>query len=176
VLQSSTDQWQVAFALGIAAVHWCGVTADLHDEQPPIGVIAVSQACSQPVLLSSTDQWEVTVALSIAAVHWCGVIADLHDQQPAVAVIAVSQTCSQPVLHSSTDQWEVVVAFSTTAVHFCGVTADLHDEQPQEYHKPALSLFCTAALTSGKVCSDAKPMPCSTVLGKMHSPLFNAAL
>ena len=38
-----------------AAVHLSWFTAQLYEEQISIGVIAVTQACCEPVLQSSTD-------------------------------------------------------------------------------------------------------------------------
>ena len=40
VLQSSTKQWGLHFALNLAAVHWCWVTAHLYAEHIPTGVSA----------------------------------------------------------------------------------------------------------------------------------------
>ena len=44
------------FALTSAAVHWSCNTAHLYEEQISIGVIAVAQACCEPVLHSNTEQ------------------------------------------------------------------------------------------------------------------------
>ena len=44
VLQSSTEQWGLHFALTSAAVHWCCSTARLFEEETSKGVIAVAQA------------------------------------------------------------------------------------------------------------------------------------
>ena len=41
VLQSSTEQWGLHFALTLAAVHWCWVPAHLYEKQISIGVSAV---------------------------------------------------------------------------------------------------------------------------------------
>ncbi len=40
VLQSSTEQWGLHFALSSAALHWCWVTAHLYEEQISTGVVA----------------------------------------------------------------------------------------------------------------------------------------
>jgi len=42
VLQSSTELWGLHFALNLAAVHWCWVTAHLYEEQIFTGVTAVT--------------------------------------------------------------------------------------------------------------------------------------
>ena len=42
-----------------AAVHWCGITADLYAQQILIGVAAVSHGVCQPVSKSSIVQWEM---------------------------------------------------------------------------------------------------------------------
>ncbi len=42
VLQSSTEQWGLHFALNRAAVHWCRVTAHLYEWQNSMGVFAVA--------------------------------------------------------------------------------------------------------------------------------------
>jgi len=49
------------FALNSAAIHWCWVAAHLYEEQISIGVLAVTQACCQPVLQSSIEQLELTL-------------------------------------------------------------------------------------------------------------------
>jgi len=67
VLQSSTEQWGMHFALSSVAEHWCWVTAHLYEEQISIGVIAVTQACCELSLHSSTEQWGMHFALSSAA-------------------------------------------------------------------------------------------------------------
>ncbi len=51
-----------------------------------IGVIEVTQACSEPVLQSSIKQWEMQFALTIVAVHWCWVTAHLYEQQRALSL------------------------------------------------------------------------------------------
>ena len=56
VLQSSTEQCGMHFALISAAVHIFWITALLYEEQMSIGVIAVTQACCEPVLQSITEQ------------------------------------------------------------------------------------------------------------------------
>jgi len=49
-LQSNTEQWGSYFASTSAAVLWCYITAHLNEEQFSIGVIAIAQACCEPVL------------------------------------------------------------------------------------------------------------------------------
>ena len=49
-MQSSSEQWGSYSALTIAALLWCCITANLYEEQISIGVIAVAQACCEPVL------------------------------------------------------------------------------------------------------------------------------
>ncbi len=88
-----------------AAVRWCWVTAHLYEQQIFIGVIAVTQACCEPVLQSSTGQCGMHFAKTSAAVHWCWVTAHLYEQQNFIGVIAVTQACCEPVLQSSTGQW-----------------------------------------------------------------------
>ena len=70
VLQSSTEQWGMQFALPSAAVHCYWVTAHLYEEQISVGVIAVTQVSCEPVLQSSTEQWGMQFALPSAAVHF----------------------------------------------------------------------------------------------------------
>jgi len=67
ILQSSTEQWRMHFALTSVAVRYSWVTAYLYVEQILIGVIAVTQACCQAVLQSSTEQWGMQVCLD----QWC---------------------------------------------------------------------------------------------------------
>jgi len=64
VLQSSTEQWRMHFALTSVAVNWSWVTAYLYVEQILIGGTAVTQACCQAVLQSSTEQWRMHFALT----------------------------------------------------------------------------------------------------------------
>jgi len=80
-LQSSTEQWASYFALTSAAVHWCCITAHLCGYQISIGVIAVTQACCEPVLQSSTEQQGSYFALISAAVHRCCITAHLYEEQ-----------------------------------------------------------------------------------------------
>ena len=91
-MQSSTEQWEMHFALTSAAVHEFGLIAHLHGEQISINVIAVTQACCEHVLQSSTEQWEMQSALTSAAVHECWVAAHLYGEQISIGVIAVTQT------------------------------------------------------------------------------------
>jgi len=77
VLHSSTEQWEMHFALSSAALHWCWVTAHLYEEHISMGVIALSQACCEPVVQSSTEQWGMHFAQTSAAEHWCWVTAHL---------------------------------------------------------------------------------------------------
>ena len=58
------------FALISAAVHFFWITALLCEEQMSIGVIAVTQACCEPVLQSNTEQWGMRFTLVTAAVHF----------------------------------------------------------------------------------------------------------
>ena len=44
-------------------------------------VIAVTQACYEPVLQSSTEQWGVHFANTRAALHWYRVTAHLCEHQ-----------------------------------------------------------------------------------------------
>ena len=61
-----------------AAVHLSWFTAQLYDEQISIGVIAVTQACCEPVLQSNTEQWGMHFALPSAAVHLSWFTAHLY--------------------------------------------------------------------------------------------------
>ena len=90
------------FALTSVAVHWCWVTAHLYEQNISIGVIAETQACSEPVSQSTTEQWGMQIALTSVAVHWCWVTAHLYEQQMSMGVIAVTQACKEPVLQSNT--------------------------------------------------------------------------
>ena len=68
-MQSSTEQWGSNYALTSAAVHLCCITVQLYEQQISIGVIARSQAWSEPDLHSSAAQWGACFALRSAAVH-----------------------------------------------------------------------------------------------------------
>jgi len=78
VLQSSTKQWGMYFALNNAAVQWCCSTVHLYQEQISIGVFAVTQASCEPVLQSSTELWGIHFALTSAAVHCYWVTAHFY--------------------------------------------------------------------------------------------------
>ncbi len=56
VLQSSTEQWEMQFAMPSAAVHGYWATAHLYEQQISIGVIAATQTSCEPVLRRSTEQ------------------------------------------------------------------------------------------------------------------------
>jgi len=106
-LQSSTEQWEMQFALLSVAVHGCCVTAHLYEEQISIGVIAVTQTSCEPVLQSSTAQRGMQFALLSAAVHFFCVMALLYEEQISISVTALSQTRCEPELQSSTEQWKI---------------------------------------------------------------------
>jgi hypothetical protein len=53
----------------------------LNEEQIPIGVIAVTQACCEPVVQSTTDQWGLHFAQTSAALHFCWFTAHLNEEQ-----------------------------------------------------------------------------------------------
>ncbi len=94
-------------------------------------------------------------ALTSAAVHECWVTAHLYGEQISIGVIAVTKTCCEPVLQSSTEQWELHFALTRHAVHWCCLTANLYEQQTSIFgvavaQKPAVSLFCRAALNSGE--------------------------
>ena len=64
------QHWTVgnAFANTSAAVHWWWISAHLCEQQAFIGVIAVTQACCEPVLQSSIGQCGTQFAKTRAAV------------------------------------------------------------------------------------------------------------
>ena len=92
-------------------MHWCCITAHLHEEQISICVTAVAQACCEAVLQSSPEQWGSYFALTSAAVHWCCITAHLHEEQISIGVTAVAQACCEPVLQSSPEQWGSYFAY-----------------------------------------------------------------
>ncbi len=98
-----------AFSKTSVAVHWCWVTAQLHEKQIFIGAIAVTQGYCEPVMQSSTEQWGVHFCKTSVAVHWCWVTAQLYEQQIFVDAMAVTEGYSEPVLPSSTEQWGVQI-------------------------------------------------------------------
>ena len=97
------------FAQTSAAVHWCWVTAHLYEQQISIGVIALTQACCEPVLQSSTGQCVGHLATTSAAVQWCWVTAHLYEQQSLIGVIAVTQAGCEPVLESRLESVECIL-------------------------------------------------------------------
>ncbi len=85
--------------------------------------------------------------------QWFWVTSHLYGEQISIAVFAVSQGCCQPVLQSSTEQWVMQFAKSSAIVHWVWETSRLYGEQMSigvfAVIKPAVSLFCRAALSSG---------------------------
>ncbi len=79
------------FALIIAAVHFCWLTAHLYEEQTSIGVIAGRQACCEPVLPSTSQQWGMQFAQTSAAVHLSWLTAHLYEEQFSIGVYVVTQ-------------------------------------------------------------------------------------
>ena len=65
------------------------LTAHLYEEQISIGVIAVAQACCEPVLQSNTEQQGSYIALTSAAVHWSCITAHLCEGQISTGLIEV---------------------------------------------------------------------------------------
>ena len=120
-------QWELHFAQTSAAVHLSRLTAHLYEQQISIGLVAVTQACCEPVLQSNTEQWGLHFAQNSVAVHLSWLTAHLSEQQISIGVIAVTQACCEPVLHSNTEQWELHFAQTRAAVHFCWLTAHLYE-------------------------------------------------
>ncbi len=60
-----------------------------------MGVVAVAQACCEPVLQSSIEQWGSYFALTSAAVLWCCIIAHLYEEQISISLIAVAEACCE---------------------------------------------------------------------------------
>ena len=89
------------FAQTSAAVHFCSFTAHLYEEQISIGVIAVTQACCEPVVQSSCEQWTLHIAQTSAPMHFCWLAAHLYEEEISIGVIAETQACCAPVLQNS---------------------------------------------------------------------------
>ena len=87
-----------------AAVYIFWFNPHLYKEQIYIGVVAVTQACCEPVLQSSTEQREIHSAQTSAAVYICWFSPHLYEEQFPIGVIAVTQACCEPVLQSSTEE------------------------------------------------------------------------
>jgi len=86
-------------------------------------------------------------------VFWCWVSAELYEEQNFIGVIAVAKACYQALLQSSTEQWKLYFSKGTAAVYWCWDTAELYEEQTfigeLHWHRPAVTLFCRAELSSG---------------------------
>ena len=67
-VQSSTEQWEMHFALTSVAFHCWWVTAHLYEQQIFLGATAVKIGCCKPVLQSSTEQWVLHFAKISATV------------------------------------------------------------------------------------------------------------
>jgi len=71
------------------------LTAHLYEEQISIGVIALTQACCEPVLQSSTEQWGMHFAQTSAALHFCWLTAHLYEEQIFIGgAFCQNQCCS----------------------------------------------------------------------------------
>ena len=93
VLQSSTEQWGLRFALTSVELHLSWLTAHLYEEQTSIGVSAVTQSCCEPVLQSSTDQWGMHFAQTSVALHLSWLTAHVYEEQiSAVTQRSISLT------------------------------------------------------------------------------------
>ena len=92
------------FAQTSAAVQFCWLTAHLYEEQISMSVIAMTQACCEPVLQSRFECWTMHFAQTSAAVHFCWLTAHLYAEQIFIGVIAVTQACCEPVVQSSFEQ------------------------------------------------------------------------
>ncbi len=149
VLQSSTEQQGLHFALDIAAVHWSCIT----------------------VLQSSTAQCGMHVAKTSAVVHWCWVTAHLYEPQIFIDGIAMTQACCEPVLQSWFSQCIPYCSVllckpgSQQALYHCSYTYEylpftqvcseptsMHCNTVQgKMHSPLLSATVQARLTAGTV-------------------------
>ena len=98
------------FAQTSAAVHFCWLTAHLYAKHLSTGVIALTQACCEPVLQSTTIQWRMHFAHTSAAVHFCSLTEHLYEEQISIGLSAVTEACCEPVLQSSTEQWRMHLA------------------------------------------------------------------
>jgi len=85
-------------------------------------VIAVAQACCEPVLQSSNEQWGMHSAQACAAVQLSWPTAPLNEEQISIGVIAVKQASCEPVLQSSNEQWGMHSAQTSAAVHSSRLT------------------------------------------------------
>ncbi len=83
-------------------------------------VIALTQACCQPVLQSITEQWGLHFAQTSAAMHFCWPTAHLYNEQISTDVNALTQACCELVLQRSTEQWGIHCALTTAVVHEVG--------------------------------------------------------
>ena len=114
--RAAFNSGEAYFALTSAALLWCCITANLYEEKSSIGVIAVAQACCEPVLQSSIQQWGSYIALTSVALLWCCITANLYEEKISIGVIAVAQACCEPVLQSSIQQWGSYIALTSAAV------------------------------------------------------------
>ena len=113
----------------------------------------MAQECCQLVLHSSPEQPCIHSALKNAAVHCCLMIAHLYVLQTLIGVLAVVQNCCQFDWPGSTKQQGMHFALNSAAVHWC-LHPCMSSKPWQVYlqqNKPAVSLFCTAALSRGRL-------------------------
>ena len=80
VLQSSTEQQGMPFALKSAAVLLCSMTAHLFEQPNFTGVTQIAKHCCQPVLQSSTEQQGMPFALRSVAMLVCLVTGHWFEQ------------------------------------------------------------------------------------------------
>ena len=89
-----------------------------------MGVLAVTQACSEPVFQSSTQQWGVGgVGGGFCHFQCCSALvldgSHLSGEKIPIGIFAVTHACCEPVLQSSIYQWGVITTNSSAAVHWC---------------------------------------------------------
>ena len=148
VLQSSTEQWGLQFALSTAAVQFCWVSAHLNEMHFTIGAIAVKHcllACCSVVLCKTGSQQPCATAVTpmkICSSHMCAV---MQHQCTAALVKAEQLACCSVLLCKTGLQQPCATA--VTPMKICS-----------SYMSAVMQHKCTAALVK------AEQLPCCSVL------------
>ncbi len=141
------------FANSSAAFHWCWVIADQYEQQIFIGVLAVTQACCQPVLQSSTEKGAWTLPKAVLQCIGVGSLQTIMNCKSSQVYwhshkLAVSLFC-RAALSSGEGTWPTAVlqCYGVGSLQTC-----MNSKSSKVYwhsNKPVVSLFFMAALRKG---------------------------
>ena len=147
VLQSSTEQWEMHFALNSVAVHW--VTGHLYKQQIFKGVIAATQACCQLVLHSSIGSCKGCNGMQHRPLHtsWCCCWVDLGRGSHTCQGSYTIKTAMHAVYRGSTHVHMSCLETSVASTMACAMQCLNHLHQVYELW------VLVACLQHGSICS-----------------------